>query len=123
MEGPQLQQPLALEYALHVGDEDPYALADTAWLPLLVVDAPGGGRVEPQGTALDIAGAEVSAVVREGGALTVRVFNPTDETTTVELGDQRGWLVDLRGRPLVPFEGSFVLAPHAIATARLGVSG
>jgi hypothetical protein len=30
-----------------------------------------------------------------------------------------GWLVDLRGRPVAPFEGSFALRPHGIATARL----
>jgi hypothetical protein len=120
MEGPQLQQPLSLDYAVHVGDDDPYALADAAWLPLIVADAPGGGHLPARGTALDITGGEVSAVVREGGLLTVRVFNPTDEPTTVEVPGRRGWLVDLRGRALVPFEGSFPLAPHAIATARLG---
>ena len=30
-----------------------------------------------------------------------------------------GWLVDLRGQALSPFEGSFELRPHGIATARL----
>ena len=30
-----------------------------------------------------------------------------------------GWLVDLRGRPLAPFEGSFTLEPFRIATAVL----
>jgi hypothetical protein len=51
--------------------------------------------------------------------VTVRVFNPTEQATTVELAGRRGWLVDLRGRPLSPFEGSFELGAHAIATARL----
>jgi hypothetical protein len=30
-----------------------------------------------------------------------------------------GWLVDLRGYPQEPFEGSFALRPFGIATARL----
>ena len=64
-------------------------------------------------------GAEVSAVRREAGALEVRVFNPADRPTTVAVEGRSGWLVDLRGRPLVPFEGRFELRPHGIATLRL----
>ena len=71
------------------------------------------------GSALQIHGAEVSAVVRRGGALEVRVFNVSDDETTVEIDDRRGWLVDLRGRPVEPFDGSFPLRPRGIATARL----
>jgi hypothetical protein len=66
-----------------------------------------------------VEGAEVSAVVREGGALTVRVVNPGDEPTTVTIEGRRGWLVDLRGRPVEPFEGSFSLRPWGVATAAL----
>ena len=47
------------------------------------------------------------------------MFNPTAAETTVSLDGRSGWLVDLRGRPLEPFDGSFTLGPHAIATARL----
>jgi hypothetical protein len=63
----------------------------------------------------------------------MRVFNPSGITTRVELrcGTQRpaeshapgaplrGQLVDLRGRHVASFEGSFELEPHRIATARL----
>ena len=63
----------------------------------------------------------------------MRVFNPADSATTVEVsrpmkGDGapvgpaeplHGQLVDLRGRYLNSFEGSFALGPHGIATARL----
>jgi hypothetical protein len=61
----------------------------------------------------------VSALRREGGSLEVRVFNPTAATTTVTVHGHSGWLVDLRGYPDRPFEGSFVLRPFGIATARL----
>jgi hypothetical protein len=66
-----------------------------------------------------VGGAEVSAVVRDGGALVVRVFNPRPEPTTFTVGGRTGWLVDLRGRPLEPFEGSFTLRPWGLATATL----
>jgi hypothetical protein len=118
MEGPQQQGPVSARFALHVGDRDPYAVVEDAFVPLLVTKA-GGGQQPVDGQALAISGAEVSAVVREGGALHVRVFNPTDEPTTVRIEGRTGWLVDLRGRPLEPFEGSFELGPASIATAAL----
>ena len=53
----------------------------------------------------------------------VRVFNPAPTATTVEIdrdeAPARGWLIDLRGRPLERFEGSFALRSAGIATARL----
>jgi Glycosyl hydrolases family 38 N-terminal domain/Glycosyl hydrolases family 38 C-terminal domain/Alpha mannosidase middle domain len=123
MEGPQLQKRLTRRYAVALGDLDPYALADELLVPLQVVDAPDGAPTEGDlpavGSALTVDGAEVSAVVRDGGALTVRVVNPRDEATTVAIEGRRGWLVDLRGRPLEPFEQSFSLRPWGIATAAL----
>ena len=61
----------------------------------------------------------MSAVRRVAGVLEVRVFNPTDHQTMVRVTDRSGWLVDLRGYPLEPFEGSFELRAFGIATARL----
>ena len=61
----------------------------------------------------------MSAVRRERGILEVRVFNPTPDTATVAITGQAGWLIDLRGYPERPFEGSFELRPFGIATARL----
>jgi alpha-mannosidase len=112
-------RPVTLRYALAEGDQDPYALADDVLLPLEVVGAPGGGTRAETGTALTVDGAQVSALRREGGALEIRVYNPTATATTVTLPGQAGWLVDLRGYPLQPFEGTFALGPFAIATARL----
>ena len=37
------------------------------------------------------------------------MFNPTDRATTVRVGSRSGWLVDLRGGPIGPFDGSFEL--------------
>jgi hypothetical protein len=118
MEGPQQQGRVSVAFALHVGDRDPYAVVDDAFVPLLVTQA-GGGSAPTDGEALRVTGAEVSAVVRAGGALQVRVFNPTADEATVHIDGRQGWLVDLRGRPLEPFEGSFSLRPWGIATAAL----
>ena len=96
-------------------------MVDHAFLPLEVAVAEGGGNRPSAGTALQVHGAEVSAVVRRGGALEVRVFNAGDQEASVSIDGRRGWLVDLRGRPLAPFDGSFPLRPWGIATARLDV--
>jgi hypothetical protein len=124
LEGPQLQKRLTRRYAVGVGEVDPFALADEVLVPLQVVEPSSGSGVgdadlPAAGSALAVAGAVVSAVVREGGALTVRVFNPRDEPAEVRIDGRRGWLVDLRGRPLAPFEGVFTLRPWGIATAAL----
>jgi mannosylglycerate hydrolase len=124
MDGPQVQTRLTRRYAVAVGEVDPYALADEVLVPLQVVGPPdrsaaGDADLPAVGAALVVEGAAVSAVSREGGALTVRVFNPRDEPAEVSIERRRGWLVDLRGRPVAPFEGSFTLRPWGIATAAL----
>ena len=138
VEGAQLQRVVTMHYAVAVGDVDPYALADDVLVPLVVAEdgparatasAPagatptGGDGARPggrrSGTALAVSGAEVSAVRREGATLVVRVFNPTDATTTVTVEGRSGWLVDLRGRPIAPFDGGVELRPHGIATLAL----
>ncbi|MBI2703940.1 MAG: alpha-mannosidase [Actinobacteria bacterium] len=107
-------------YAIALGgDRNPYELADEAFTPLLVHHARGGGSREDRGAALAVSGAEVSAVVREGGQLTIRVFNPTAAPTDVHIDGRRGWLVDLRGQLVEAFEGSFSLDPWKIATVQL----
>jgi hypothetical protein len=118
MEGPQQQGPVSASFALHLGGRNPYDVADDVLVPILAHRA-GRGSGPAEGRALSVSGAEVSAVVRDGGALHVRVFNPTDEPATVAIEGRHGWVVDLRGRPLRAFEGSFELEPWAIATAAL----
>jgi hypothetical protein len=124
IEGPQLQRVVTARYAVAVGDVDPYALADDVLVPLLP-DQEGGPatpdatRSASSGTPLTVEGAEVAAVVREGTTLRVRVFNPRPDPTTVTVDGRHGWLVDLRGRPLSPFDGSIDLRPWGIATLAL----
>jgi hypothetical protein len=113
-----VQQPLSLRFALHVGDRDPYAVVDDAFLPLLVTSA-GGGSEAAEGQALSVSGAGVSAIVREGGTLHVRLFNAKPESSTAVIEGRQGWLVDLRGRPVAPFEGSIELRPWEIVTAAI----
>jgi alpha-mannosidase len=120
LEGPQSQGRLEASFALHVGGRDPYALADDAQLPLLVTRGGGPGATGAlAGTALTVTGAEVSAVVREAGVLQVRLFNPTAAPATARIEGRRGWVVDLRGRPVRPFEDTIDLGPWEIATASL----
>jgi hypothetical protein len=63
---------------------------------------------------------EVSAVRRTpAGALEVRVFNPTPEPAVAGLPGRHGWVVDLLGRPVEPWEARVELAPWRIATLHL----
>ena len=118
MEGPQLQGPIEVRGAVVVGECDPYAVVDDAFVPLRVVPA-GGGTRPREGQALRVEGAQVSSTRRVAGRLEVRVFNPTATDTVVTIDGHTGWLLDLRGRPLEPFTGSFPLGAWRIATARL----
>ncbi len=120
VEGLQMRgKTVTLHYALALDCADPYALADDVLLPLETVSSLGGGTRPASGSELSVDGAEVSALHRVAGVLEARVFNPTAATTTVSFAGRSGWLVDLRGYPLEPFEGSFDLGPFRIATARL----
>jgi hypothetical protein len=75
------------------------------------------------GHALHVEGAEVSAVLRTPGGLVVRVFRsaPDEGPVTIEHegAPARGFVVDLRGRPVGPFEGEVTLRPWQIATLQL----
>jgi hypothetical protein len=110
-----------VRYGVALGDAvaDAYAHADDAFVPVLACQATGGGTATDHGSLLRVAGAEVSSVRREQDRVVVRVFNPTPHPTSVTIAGRRGWLVDLRGRSLETFEGSFPLGPWAIATASL----
>ncbi|HUF84414.1 MAG TPA: glycoside hydrolase family 38 C-terminal domain-containing protein, partial [Acidimicrobiia bacterium] len=130
VEGAQVPGRRVLEYAVlpHAGDwrtADLYDAADEFLVPL--ERARGGGVAgaarPPSGQGLAVRGAQVSAVIREPGGLLVRVFNPAPDPVTVEVEHERapatGWIVDLLGRPLEPFEGTVPLGPAQIATLRI----
>lgn len=135
LEGSQLQGPVTAHFALALGDIDPYAMADDVLVPLQVAygrnqrDGRAGASIDrgaaraadvpPRGSALEVEGAEVSALYRAGAGLRVRLFNPTPELTTVSVRGRRGWVVDLRDRPLEPFEETVELRPWGIATLAL----
>jgi mannosylglycerate hydrolase len=122
LEGPQLQGRHVLRYAVRLGEHAPHALADQVLLPLLLAPAAdhrGGPAAPAEGQALEITGAEVAAVLRQGERLEVRVFNPTDAEVVVHVPGRSGQVVDLLGRPLEPFEDWFTLRAHGIATALL----
>jgi alpha-mannosidase len=120
VEGLQMRgKTVTFRYALALGCNDPYGLADDVLLPLETVTSLGGGTRPASGHELAVHGAQVSALHRVGGVLEVRVFNPTAEPTVVSFAGRSGWLVDLRGYPLRPFEATMELGPFAIATARL----
>ncbi|HEV2362064.1 MAG TPA: hypothetical protein VGS21_10210, partial [Acidimicrobiales bacterium] len=120
---PQMIGPVEVRYAVSASPIDPYAMADDAFLPLVVVPTFGGGARPMDGSALSVSGAEVSALRRvEGGLFELRVFNPTATETSVRVEQRghpvRGSTVDLRGRVVGSFEGEIRLAPHRIATIR-----
>jgi alpha-mannosidase len=130
LEGPQLQRPLTLRYAVlpHRGDwrtADLHARADEFSVPLERVRGGGAaGASRPvTGRPLAVEGAVVSALHREPGGLVLRVFNPQPDATEVTIrrdgAPATGWLVDLVGRPLERWTSSFSLRPSGIATARL----
>jgi hypothetical protein len=133
-EAAQMIGPLRVRYGVQVGDADPYALVDDAFLPLLLADpakirgmADGGATTvadATRGSGLDVRGAEVSALRRPAGrpgaGLEVRVWNASNEPSDVEIrgadGWRTGWLTDLRGAPIEPFDGRLRLEPWRIAT-------
>jgi alpha-mannosidase len=130
LEGPQLAGRQRAEYAvlLHGGDwraADCYGAADAFLVPLertRVVAHTNASR-PPSGSALRVDGAEVSAVHRVPGGLVVRVFRTAADAGPLAIDYEgvpaRGHVVDLRGRPVKPFESSVELNPFEIATLRL----
>ncbi|MFM8304084.1 MAG: glycoside hydrolase family 38 C-terminal domain-containing protein [Actinomycetota bacterium] len=129
--GAQLQKPLAFDYALlpHSGgweDADLFAVADEVLVPF-ECGRPGTGHRARSGQALAVTGAAVSAVLREAGGLTLRVFNPGLAPATVGIARDgapvAGWVVDLLGAPLETFAGEVDLRPGEIATLRITDAG
>ncbi len=118
LRGAQCLGPIEARYALCVRTVDPYALVDDVLLPLEVVHPPGGGTRPASGSALSVTGAVVSSLRRVPEGVELRVFNPTDRHVEVSVPGREGQLVDLLGRPMAPFVGSFPLRPFGIATVR-----
>ena len=114
-----LGKQIVAHYGLSTSALDPYAMADAVLLPLEIVPTLGGGDRSPEGSAFEVAGAEVSSLQRVKGALEVRVFNPQATPATVHLLGRSGSLIDLRGQVLKSFEDEIILEPFTFATLRI----
>jgi hypothetical protein len=117
-----------VQYAVlpHRGDwraADLYGAADAFTVALERVRGGGGGARPASGSALAVDGAEVSAVNRVSGGLVARVFRTAPDAGPVTIEHEgapaRGWIVDLAGRPVAPFEGQVELRPWEITTLQL----
>ena len=121
VEGLQMRgKRVTLRYALALDCDDPYALADDVLLPL-------ESTAEPRRRHTTLCGNGADRRRRRGqrappGRRRARAPGlqppPRAARACRSQGDP-GWLVDLRGYPQEPFEGSFGLRPFGIATARL----
>jgi len=115
-----LGKQVTCRYTISLGDADPWLAAANLHVPLEVAQSPGGGDREPEGSAFAMTGAQLSSLRRvAGGGLELRVFNPTDQETVVDLFGRHGWLVDLRGVATEPVKASFTLRAQGIATVWL----
>ena len=132
LHGPQLQGPLAVEYAvvLHRGDWRAAALYDIADEVLVPLDRVRGGGWDgasrpPTGTRLTVDGARVSAVTRAaaGAPLTVRVFNASSEPSVARVAvdgePASGDIVNLLGEIVGSFDDRHPLGAWEIATFRV----
>ena len=119
LEGTLMLGPQTARYALALDVDDPWALAEDAWVPLLVVPGSGSGRLAASGRRLHVRGAEVSALYRKDEWLEVRMFNPRADAATVEIPGHSGCLVDLLGGRGERWKDRFELRPWGVATARL----
>jgi alpha-mannosidase len=128
--GAQLPGRQRVEYAVlpHRGDwrvADCYAAADAFLVPFERARSTGSSAPTraSRGTALRVDAAEVSAVLRSPGGLILRVFRTEPEAGTVSIEHEgtpaRGWIIDLQGRPVAPFEGTVELTPWQICTLQL----
>jgi mannosylglycerate hydrolase len=111
-------------FVLHVGDRDPYAVADESFTPLPTAHLPGARRFgDPtaSGQALAVSGAEVTALRRTAdGRVELRIVNPTPETAVLSVPGRTGEVVDLRHRPAgIRFDGHLELGAWKIATLLL----
>jgi mannosylglycerate hydrolase len=128
--GAQMRGPNVCDYAVlpHRGDwraAELHGEADAFLVPLerARVPATSSRSVPATGTALEIDGADVSAVARDAGGLVVRLFRTDPDVGDVTISQarlpSRGWITDLRGAPITAFEGSVTLRPWEIVTLRL----
>ena len=119
-----------MSYALfpHRGDwraADCYGAADAFLVPMERARVPARStrRLPKTGQRLTVDGAEISALLRNASSLVLRLFRtaPDPGTVPIELDGTpaRGWIVDLRGQPIAPFEGAVRMRPWEIVTLQI----
>jgi alpha-mannosidase len=130
--GPQLQGPVAVDYALlpHRGSWRDAALHDAAdafLVPLQPVMGGGWGGADrpPSGSRLAVDGARVTAVHRRaaGERMQVRMVNASPEPSTARIvldgAPARGRVVGLTGAPVTELTPELALRPWEIVTVEL----
>jgi hypothetical protein len=108
-----------MRYAVAIGEIDPYAMVEDAFVDLQVAYGAGLGTRPDRHQAIRVEGACVSSLRRRRGRLELRAFNPADADRLLTIEGWRGDVVDLRGEVLAPFEGSVLVRPHGIVTLAL----
>ena len=114
---------------LHRGDwraADCYGAADAFLVPFERARVAAGARRDPTGARRARCASTAPRSPRcyaYPGGLVVRVFRTAADAGPVTIEHEgvpaRGWIVDLRGRPVAAFEGAVELRPFEIASLRL----
>ncbi len=121
--GSQVPGRHTLRCAVALGDVDPYALVEDAFVELRVAQGAGLGQHPDRYQALDVSGLPVSSVRRRAGRLEVRAFNPKPYPGTLRIAGRRGHVVDLRGNKVEPFDGGLTVRAYGIVTVALDEPG
>ncbi len=127
--GAQMLGEQRVQYAVlpHRGDwraADFYGAADAFLVPFERVRGGGRGTARPaSGSALQSTAPRSRPCTAVSGGLVVRVFRTAPDAGPVTIEHEgapaRGWIVDLAGRPVAPFEGQVELRPWEICTLQL----
>lgn len=113
-----------MRFAVAIGDEDPFALVEDAFVPLMVTNGAALGSLPARRQGLSVVGAVTSAVRRTpDGRLELRCFNPSDDPGELRIPGRSGAEVDLTGREVARFNEVRNLRPHEIVTLRLEAPG
>jgi len=120
----QMIGPRVGELVIHLGERDPYEVADEAFTPLLSGRYPAGsglGDPATHGCALEVHGAEVSALRRRiDGRVELRLFNTSSAPSLAEVPNRTGAFTNLNGDETgEAFNGQVTLGPHQIVTIAL----
>lgn len=121
LEGAQTLKPLSLRYAVGIGVDDPYRFADDVWNPLVAVSSDGDGDLPETGSWIDVSGAAVDSLLRQGDRWVLRVHESTGSPGELVVTGATGEVIDLLGNVVEPFDGTLALRPFQIVTLSLPV--